>query len=230
MFLAKTLRSLIFLAALLVFGSASAYAQGSCTLCTSVSSTLTLTATVETSILLNISTGTGGATVTDGGSGAFSVPFGNVNGLGVGTPAAGVSVSTSGSGATYTTPIFVTPNFSGFSNSTATVKVYQDSATSAASQSAARGGRQCRVSANHSGICKYRDCDGGQYLRPCALRRRLCQQRQRRQRRLRHTVAQVHLSGDRQLEPPHLIIMIATATLDHSEGWTRCRLEMCCDS
>lgn len=136
----KIFFSLVLFAALVVFGTNSVYAQGSCTLCTSVNSTLTLTATVETAIQLNIATSGGGAVVTDGGSGAFSVPFGNVNGLGVGTPAAGVSVSTSVSGATYTSPVSVTPSFSGFTNSTATVKIYQDSSTSAASQSAAREG------------------------------------------------------------------------------------------
>jgi hypothetical protein len=49
-------------------------------------------------------------------------------------------VSTSGSGATYTTPITVTPAFSGFASTTATVKVYQDSGTSSDSQAAAREG------------------------------------------------------------------------------------------
>jgi hypothetical protein len=53
---------------------------------------------------------------------------------------AGVSVSTNASGATYTTPITVTPTFSGFASSTATVKVYQDSSTSSDSQGAAREG------------------------------------------------------------------------------------------
>jgi hypothetical protein len=97
---------------------------------------------------LVISTGSGGAVVSDGGSGAYTVPFGTVNGLGVGTPAAGVTVATSGSGATYTTPISVTPNFSGFANTTATVKVYQDATTSAASQSAAREGSAAGSVAN----------------------------------------------------------------------------------
>ncbi|HEX8091230.1 MAG TPA: hypothetical protein VF762_20410, partial [Blastocatellia bacterium] len=41
------------------------------------------------------------------------------------------------SGATYTTPITVTPTFSGFSSTTGTVKVYQDSTADAASREAA---------------------------------------------------------------------------------------------
>lgn len=132
-------RVLFVLAAILV-SAGQAWAQGSCSNCSTVDSNLTLSATAETAVTLTINTGSGGASVTDDGSGAFSVSFGNVNGLGVGTPAAGVSVSTSGSGATYTTPVTVTPAFSGFASTTATVKVYQDSGTSSDSQAAAREG------------------------------------------------------------------------------------------
>ncbi len=132
-------RSLIILAAILV-SAGQAWAQGSCSNCSTVDSNLTLSAMAETAVTLTITTGSGGATVTDDGSGAFSVSFGNVNGLGVGAPVAGVSVNTSGSGATYTTPITVTPAFSGFASTTATVKVYQDSGTSSDSQAAAREG------------------------------------------------------------------------------------------
>ena len=132
-------RILFALAAILV-SSNYAWAQGSCSNCSTVDSNLTLTATAETAVTLTINTGSGGATVSDDGSGAFSVSFGNVNGLGVGAAVAGVSVSTSGSGATYTTPITVTPAFSGFASTTATVKVYQDSGASTDSQSAAREG------------------------------------------------------------------------------------------
>lgn len=137
----KTLaRSLVLLAAILVSAGQS-QAQGSCSNCSTLESNLTLSATAETAVTLTIKTGPGGATVTEGGSGAFSVSFGNVNGLGVGTPDNGVSVDkSSGSGATYTTPITVTPAFSGFTSTTATVKVYQDPGASSASQSAAREG------------------------------------------------------------------------------------------
>jgi hypothetical protein len=133
------LRFGVLFAALFVFGTASAYAQGTCTNCTTVNSTLTLSATAETAIQLDVATN-GGATVS-GSAGAFTVSFGNVNGLGLGTPATGVTLGTVDStGAIYTTPVSVTPTFSGFTSTTATVKVYQDSTTSAASQSAAREG------------------------------------------------------------------------------------------
>lgn len=133
-------RILLSLAALLVLAGSAFAVDGTCTNCSATNSNLTLTATAETAVTLTITTGPGGATVSDDGGGAFSVSFGNVNGLAVGSPAAGVAVSTSSNGATYTTPITVTPSFSGFSSTTATVKVYQDSGASAASQSAAREG------------------------------------------------------------------------------------------
>jgi len=135
----NSLRLMILLSALVVFAG-TASAQGTCSNCTTVSSNLTLSANAQTAIQLIISTSGAGATVSDGGSGAYTVPFGNVNGLGTGTPGAGVAVAVSGSGATYTTPITVTPTFSGFANTTATVKVFQDATTSADSQSAAREG------------------------------------------------------------------------------------------
>lgn len=77
-----------------------------------------------------------------GSSGAFSISFGNLNGLGIGTLTSGVSVSKSGSGATYTTPITVKTTFTNCSGGlqNQTINVYQDSTTSANSQSAAREG------------------------------------------------------------------------------------------
>jgi hypothetical protein len=130
-------RSLV--AAFLILGSADAFAaDGSATNTNTVSSNLTLTATAETAVSLTISTN--GGVVIDGGSGAFTVAFGNVNGLGVGSVANGVSVNVTSNGATYTTPVTVTPAFSGFESTTATVKVYQDAGTDTASQDAAREG------------------------------------------------------------------------------------------
>lgn len=100
-----------------------------------------LPATTATSITLTITTASGGVTVTDGGSGTYSVSFSSVNGLGLGTPAPSVSVSTSAGGATYTTPITITPTFSGFpEGARATIRVYQDPGTDSTSQTAAREG------------------------------------------------------------------------------------------
>lgn len=132
-------RVLTILAGVLISAS-HAWAQGSCSNCSTVDASLTLSATAETAVTLTIATGPSGAAVEPDGAGAFSVSFGNVNGLGIGTPAANVTVKKSGGGATYTTPITVTPAFSGFDGNTATVKVYQDSSTSSDSQLAAREG------------------------------------------------------------------------------------------
>lgn len=139
MHLLKQFRFAILIAALFVLSANAFAADGSVTDTNNVSSNLTLSATAETAITLTISTNDG-AIVTNGGSGAFAVSFGNVNGLGVGTLTNGVSVNVNSNGATYTTPITVTPTFSGFNSTTATVKVYQDSSSSAESQDAAREG------------------------------------------------------------------------------------------
>ncbi|MBX7174211.1 MAG: hypothetical protein K1X72_24775 [Pyrinomonadaceae bacterium] len=107
---------------------------------TSTTSELAMSANVQTAVQLNISTDTGnsGATVSGSNStGLFSVNFGNVNGLGLGTPTAGVSVSVDGSGATYSTPVKLTPVYSGFTTETATVTV---EAGSSADQGIAREG------------------------------------------------------------------------------------------
>lgn len=86
---------------------------------------LEMTATVQTAVQLNISTGTTGATV--GGSnatGLFTLAFGDLNGLGTGaTQNANVAVAVSGTGALYTTPINLTPIYSGFTTETADVTV-----------------------------------------------------------------------------------------------------------
>ncbi len=135
----KYFRFAILLAILALSSVSVVAADGSVSNANTVSSNLTLSATAETAITLTISTNDG-ASVTDGGSGAFGVSFGNVNGLGVGTPTSGVTVNVQENGALYTTPITVTPTFSGFVSTVATVKVYQDAGTSSDSQNAAREG------------------------------------------------------------------------------------------
>jgi hypothetical protein len=94
---------------------------------------LTMNATVENALRLDISKHASGVDV-DGSLGAFDLDFGNVNALGVGTPASGVSVvATEGAGgagfAMYTTPILVTPVFSGFGAQTATIALTIGSGT-----------------------------------------------------------------------------------------------------
>ncbi len=77
---------------------------------------LQMTATVESAMRLDISKHANGAAVS-GSAGAFSISFGNVNALGI-TPAADITAAvTAGAGAAgfamYTTPIVLTPVFSG---------------------------------------------------------------------------------------------------------------------
>jgi hypothetical protein len=138
------LRTFVFFAALLMLGAASAYAQGPSVTSPSTSN-LTISATAQSALQIDIATSGGGATVTgatgENSTGLFSVSFGNVNGLGIGTPTSGVSItSRDSSGTLYTSPIKLTPYFSGFTSTTATVKVYQDATASANSQAAVREG------------------------------------------------------------------------------------------
>ena len=105
-----------------------ATAQGPVVGANTTTSELAMTANVDTAVQLNISTGAGGATVTgSNATGLFAVNFGNINGLGSGTPAAGVTVAIDGvDGALYTTPINLTPVYSGFTTETAALEVSQD--------------------------------------------------------------------------------------------------------
>ncbi|HEX8921632.1 MAG TPA: hypothetical protein VF766_09155, partial [Pyrinomonadaceae bacterium] len=138
------LRTFVLFAMLLVLGTASAFAQGPSVTSPSTSN-LTISATAQSALQIDIATDAGGATVTgatgENSTGVFSVSFGNVNGLGIGSPTSGVSItSRDSSGTLYTSPIKLTPYFSGFTSTTATVKVYQDATASANSQAAVREG------------------------------------------------------------------------------------------
>jgi hypothetical protein len=138
------LRTFVLFATLLVLATASAYAQGP-SLTSPSTSNLTISATAQSALQIDIATDAGGATVTgatgENSTGVFSVSFGNVNGLGIGSPTSGVSItSRDSSGTLYTSPIKLTPYFSGFTSTTATVKVYQDATASANSQAAVREG------------------------------------------------------------------------------------------
>jgi hypothetical protein len=96
-------------------------------------SNLNLSARARTALQIDISTAAGGATVTgangNASNGNFALDFGDVNGLGLGTPATGVSVSVQAGGALYTTPITLTPRYSGFASTTSSVSVMLDATT-----------------------------------------------------------------------------------------------------
>lgn len=82
----------------------------------SSSSELNMTATVNNALRVDIETAPGGVTVSGAvptTTGIFSLNLGDVNGLGLGTPAAGVTKTQKTGGYLYSTPIKVTPYFSG---------------------------------------------------------------------------------------------------------------------
>ena len=121
----------------------------------STSSNLAMSATVATSIQLNLSTGTGGSAVTGSNTtGDFAIGFGSVNGLGLGAPATGVSVAADATGATYSSPINMTPIFTGFANP-ATASVTIDAGTDADQAIAREGATAATMSAvttNHASL------------------------------------------------------------------------------
>lgn len=125
------LRSAVFSILVLAFAGI-ASAQGPVIGSTTFSE-LEMSANVQTAVQLNISQGTGGATVsgTDS-SGLYSIDFGDINGLGLGSPVAGVTVAPDSLGALYTTPINLTPVYSGFTTETATIEIELDAADNAA--------------------------------------------------------------------------------------------------
>lgn len=137
-----------------------AAAQGPVANATTTTSELEMSANVQTALQLNISTGTAGATVTgSNATGLFAVNFGNVNGLGLGTPTAGVSKTTDATGSTYTTPINLTPVYSGFTTETADVTVEQGAS---ADQAIAReGGSAGGVAAVTTAVAAFSNAASG---------------------------------------------------------------------
>jgi uncharacterized membrane protein YtjA (UPF0391 family) len=132
------LRLVALLAALFAFAGMAA-AQGPVNDAAVTTSNLAASATFQTALRLDITTATAGSTV-GGTSGLYTLAFGNVNGLGLGIPGTNITRTAVSGGYMYTTPITLTPGFSGFAGATATITVGQDAADDAASKSAAREG------------------------------------------------------------------------------------------
>lgn len=147
MSLTNSVRSALAVMALLVVaGSASAQIdlgpqRGGLT----SSSQLNLTGNILSAIQIDISTASGGATVVGGtgssSTGIFSVDFGNLNGLNLGSSATGVTATEQSGGVLYSSPIKLTPRFSGLLSNNASVAVYVDAlATNIPGLAAAREG------------------------------------------------------------------------------------------
>jgi hypothetical protein len=116
-----------------------AMAQGPVNDAAVTTSNLAVSATFQSALQLDISTATAGSAVS-GSLGVYTMDFGDVDGLGVSTPGTNITRTAVTGGFMYTTPITLTPGFSGFAGATATITVGQDVADDAASKSAAREG------------------------------------------------------------------------------------------
>lgn len=142
----STTRLLALLAALFTFAGIAA-AQGPVANSSSTTSNLAVSANFQTALQLDISQAVGGVTV-GGSAGTYTLEFGNVNGLGIGSPAANVTKAAASGGYLYTTPIELTPAFSGFSVATASITVEQDASDDAGSQAAIREGSSASIASS----------------------------------------------------------------------------------
>jgi len=79
---------------------------------------------VQSAVQLTLSNGASGThcVISAGAPQDYQIDFGNVNGLGVGTPTCG-TVSTTATDATYVTDYQLTPSFSGFAGTTASIAI-----------------------------------------------------------------------------------------------------------
>lgn len=145
MFLKNSLRFTVLMTLLFAFASIAA-AQGTVFDTSSTTSNLAVSATVQTALSLDISSDAAGAVIS-GTNGSYTLNLGNVNGLGLGSPAANVTKTAVTGGFLYTTPITLTPNFSGFASPTATIKINQPASDGAASVAAAREGSTAAIDA-----------------------------------------------------------------------------------
>ena len=118
-----------------------AAAQGPVNDAAVTTSNLAMSATFQTALQLDIATATAGSTV-GGSAGVYTLGFGTVNGLGLGNPGTNITRTAVSGGQMYTTPIKLTPSYSGFAGATATITVGQDASDNAASKSAAREGAE----------------------------------------------------------------------------------------
>jgi len=122
---------LLALLGLFIFAGTAAAQVGPQKNSTNSQSYLNLTALAKNALQLDITTAAGGAAVTgatgNNSTGVFSLDFGDVNGLGLGAPTvAGVSVAVQAGGALYTTPITLTPRYSGHDNASSSISVLLD--------------------------------------------------------------------------------------------------------
>ena len=105
-------------------------------------SNLAVSATFVTALQLDITTATAGSSV--GGSlGSYTLGFGSIDGLALSTPGANITRTAVSGGYMYTTPITLTPSFSGFAGTAAAaITVGENASDGATSKAAAREGAE----------------------------------------------------------------------------------------
>jgi hypothetical protein len=117
-------KKLVLLVAVMLF-SVAGFAATSATGTNTVSPTMKVNVTVQNAVELTLSNGASGShcVISAGAPEDYQINFGNVNGLGVGTPTCGTVSTNPGVDATYVTDYQLTPSFSGFSGTTASIAI-----------------------------------------------------------------------------------------------------------
>jgi hypothetical protein len=139
-----------FTATAFLLGLFSVFASGQSSPVVNTSSTsndLVMSGNVETTVQLTISTKAGGASVT-GSNTSFAINLGNMNARGQGDAATGVTKAVDGTGYRYTSPIEITPVFTGLAGTeVARLKVHVVAGTDAdiALEGATSGGASTPV-------------------------------------------------------------------------------------
>jgi len=129
-----------FLLAALFLCAGTASAQGPVNDAATTTSNLAVSATFVTALQLNIATATAGSSV-GGSPGSYTLGFGNIDGLALSTLGTNITRTAVSGGYMYTTPITLTPSFSGFAGTAAAaITVGQNALDGATSKTAAREG------------------------------------------------------------------------------------------
>lgn len=97
---------------------------------------------VTTAAYVDVSAAPGGlaTSVYDPQSDGSAFDFGDLNGLGLYDPASGITKTVQANGTLYTTPYRITPRFSGFDASTASLKIEQSSSNTSEAMAVLREG------------------------------------------------------------------------------------------
>ena len=133
-------KTLVLLVAVMLFSMAG-FAATSASGASSISPTLKVNVNVQTAVQLTLATAAGApnCAITSPGPQDYSIDLGNVNGLGVATGGCSQAVATSATNATWGTQYQLTPKYSGFTATGATISLTAPAFTNASTLTLVEG-------------------------------------------------------------------------------------------